>query len=660
MDKKFTLIGVLCIIIAIVLGFQSYQQEQKAIKYRKDHPELFPATPAATAGTAGTSNAAAPATAAASSTVAASTATATATPASSTASATTAPATPTNGTVTGLTPAAVVAPTTPALTYELNNDYIDVTLTEDGGAIKSVTLKKIPARLHNKDPLIFNAGAPHPALSLSVPDPARANDGTYWSWTGSSATAVMGNAGVPPLPLLGRCTLDESLSTPTSKTFRGKTVDGLVITRTYTLSSGNEDAYLIHHTTTIDNRGENPAPLTRLFVNAGMAPPPVPESSSIALMYLNFAYYNGTAAGFVTVSEFQASPSHIFGLIAARPKQKDYVYATHPTPDIQWVSVKDAFFATVLTPKGVLGSGFYVRGVEFNQDGALETTVSGDVEFNLGTLAPGAEKKLELNYYVGPKEYVRLDKMGGGQDRIMQFPGWLSGFCDMLLLALIGIHKAISPLSPEWAWGWTIIVFTIIIKGVTWPLTAIQVRSGKRMQQIQGPMKALKEKYKDNPQKFQTEMLALYKKHKINPAAGCLPLLITFPIFIAFNYMLRTAAEMRFQSFFWIHDLSMPDTIAHIGGFAVNLLPLIMTATMMLQMHLTPSPSADPAQMRIMKFLPLLFLAGFYTMPSGMILYWTCQNLFTILQQYLTNRRKDDPAAAVLEVVEDRPKTRRH
>jgi len=643
MDKKFTLIGVLCIVIAIVLGIQSYQQEQKALQYRKDHPELFaanPSTPASPAGTAATAPASASgATAAAGTAVPASPAT---TPA------------PVNGAVTGLTPAAPIPPSTKVLTYELSNDYIDVTLTEDGGAIKSVELKKFPAQINGKDPVIFNANAPRPALSLSVPDPSRANEGTYWSWTGRTAMAVAGSAEVPPVPLLGICTLDESMSTPTSKTFRGKTMDGLVVVRTYTLSSGNEDAYLIHQTTTIDNRGEKPAPLTRLFVNVGMAPPPAPDASSIAKIYLDFTYFNGASAGYVTAAEFAERPQMLFGLIAARRKQKDYVYAAQPTPDLHWVSVKDQFFAAVLTPKGILGSGFYVRGVEFQNDGALETTVSGDLELNLGTLAPGAEKKLELNYYVGPKEYVRLDKMGDNQDLVMQF-GMMGGFSKFLLLALIAIHKVISPLSPAWAWGWTIIVFTIIIKGGTWPLTAVQVRSAKRMQQFQGPMKALKEKYKDNPQKYQTEMLALYKKHKINPAAGCLPMLIVMPIFFAFISVMRTSSEMRFQPFFWIHDLSMPDTIGHIGSFSINLLPILMSATTVLQMHLMPSPTTDQGQMRMMKFLPLIMFGFFYTMPSGMILYYTGNNLFTILQQYLTNRSMAEPVAAV-----DRPKTRRH
>lgn len=637
MDKKFTIIGIICIIAAIVLGVQSSRQQQKYEQYKKDHPELFAPKPAAATGTA------APAGSAAASAPAAAGSTATAT-----APVATTPAPANNGTIAWLTPAAPVTPESAAATRELSNDLMTVTLTENGGAIQSITLKKYPAHSESKEPLIFNGQAPEAMLALSVPNQALANDSTYWSWTGSSALAVSGTAKVPPVDLLGLCKIDEALSTNTSVTFHGATPDGLEFTRTYTLSSGDEDSYLIHHTTTITNHGQNTAPLTRLFVNAGMAPPPIQNASSIAQYYLDFAYYNGTSAGFITTAEFKDSPARIFGLIAAHPKQKDYVYAAHSPADLQWVSVKDQFFTSVLMPKGIMGSGFFVRGVEVKTDGDTETTVSGDLELNLGLLTPGAEKKLEMDFYVGPKDYVRLDKLGNHQDLIMQF-GWFGGFSKILLLALIAIHKAIAPLSPAWAWGWTIIVFTIIIKGLTWPLTAIQVRSAKRMQQFQGPMKALREKYKDNPQKLNTEMMELYRKHKINPAAGCLPLLISFPIFIAFNYMLRTASEMRFQPFLWIHDLSMPDTIGHLGGFAINPLPLVMTATMMIQMHMTPSPSADATQQRIMKFLPLIFLAGFYTMPSGMILYWTCQNLFTIFQQRVTNHNKGmlEPASEV-------------
>ena len=636
MDKKNTFIGILCIVAAVILGIQTSHVQQQQEQYKAAHPELYAAKPAPASAPTGaisgnitaTSSAAGPAPAAGS------------TPVVENA--------PVNGVVTPM-PDLAPAPATPAAIVHLSNDEIDVTLTEDGGAIKTVALKKFPTKPKGTDPVMFNDGAPQQLLALSVPRLVNANDAStaYWSWLGK-AVQMTGNPGMPPAPLLVRYTLDPAATTKTSATFHGATSDGLAVTRTYSLSSGDEDPYLIHHTTTIANHGANTVSLERLFVNAGQAPAPAPDASALAKYYLDFAFFDGQSASFITTSEFMAHPAGLFGLIAASSK-KDYIYAERPEADLHWVSVKDQFFATVLMPKGVLGKGFYVHGVEMKVDDTTQTTVSGDLELNLGKLAKDGEKKLELSYYAGPKEYVRLDRLGDQADRNMQF-GWFGGFSKILLLALIAIHKAIAPLSPTWGWGWTIIVFTIIIKGMTWPLTAIQVRSAKRMSQLSGPMKALKEKYKDNPQKYQSEMLELYKKHKINPAAGCLPLLITFPIFIAFNYMLRTASEMRFASFLWMHDLSMPDTITHLGGFAINLLPLLMTATMMLQMHLTPSPSADNTQKNIMKFMPLIFLAGFYNMPSGMILYWTCQNLFSILQQYLTNRRKDDPAAAPVPV----------
>jgi len=640
MDKKYASLGILCIIVALGLLFLSIRDQQKLAQYQLDHPELYPAN--ATVGNTTTGNA---------------TVTATGNATAATGNATTT----TTSAVATASPAPEV-PATPAALAYLENDDVKVTLTEDGGAIQTVELKKFADKLNSPNHVMFNAGAPRPALSLSLPLPVKSGytTDTYWSWTGKSATSVIGNVGVPPVPMLGRFTLDKAATSATSVTFRGVTADGLELARTYTLGSGNEDTYLIHHTTTITNNGAKPVLLNRLFVNAGMAPAPAPDASSLAQYYLDFGYYDGAAASFVTVSEFMDRPARLFGLFPAHPKEKDYVYAQHDSADLTWVSVKNQFFAAVLTPEGIAGKGFYVQGVGVKVDDTVQTTVTGDLELNVGTVAPGEKKTLSLSYYAGPKEYVRLDRLGGKQDLNMQF-GWFGGFSKILLVALIGIHKFIAPISPAWAWGWTIIVFTIIIKGVTWPLTAIQVRSSRRMAKLSAPMKELKEKYKDNPQKMQAETIELYRKHKINPAAGCLPLLITFPIFIGFNYMLRTASEMRFAGFFWIHDLSTPDTLFHIGSFPVNVLPLMMSATTMLQMRMMPAPTMDTSQRAIMQFMPLMMLSFFYTMPSGMILYWTCQNLFTILQQYLASRHKDnDPAdAAPAVVVSDRPKAKR-
>ena len=167
------------------------------------------------------------------------------------------------------------------------------------------------------------------------------------------------------------------------------------------------------------------------------------------------------------------------------------------------------------------------------------------------------------------------------------------------------------------------------------------------MAKIQGPMSELKEKHKDNPQKMQQETIKLFREHRINPVAGCLPILIQMPIFLGLFYMLRTASELRHEPFLWVSDLSQPDTVFELAGLPINILPLIMGVTMFLQMHMMPvSPTADPVQQKVFKFMPLIFLVFLYNFSSGLVLYWTVQNLLTILQQRITNAMPDEPSPA--------------
>jgi YidC/Oxa1 family membrane protein insertase len=240
----------------------------------------------------------------------------------------------------------------------------------------------------------------------------------------------------------------------------------------------------------------------------------------------------------------------------------------------------------------------------------------------------------------------------------MQF-GFLSFISKLLLAFMYAIHA----LVPNW--GLSIVIMTICIKLIFWPLTAKASRSQKRMASIQGPMAELKEKHKDNPQKMQQETLKLFREHQVNPVAGCLPLFIQMPIFLGLFYMLRTASELRYESFLWISDLSQPDTVMEIAGFPLNILPLLMGFTMYLQMSMMPmNPTADPAQQKIFKFLPFVFLIFLYGFSSGLVLYWTVQNILTILQQKITNSRPDEPlkplpaAAAVKSGSGGNPRTK--
>jgi YidC/Oxa1 family membrane protein insertase len=166
------------------------------------------------------------------------------------------------------------------------------------------------------------------------------------------------------------------------------------------------------------------------------------------------------------------------------------------------------------------------------------------------------------------------------------------------------------------------------------------------MAKIQPELQAIREKFKDNPQKQQAATMELFKTRKINPVGGCLPILLTMPFFMGFFTMLPSAAELRFQPFLWAHDLSATDTVAHFFGLPLNIMPLLMGATMVIQMHLTPSPSVDNAQMKMMKFMPYIFIFVCYGFSCALSLYSFVNGLFTIGQQLVINRMKD-PVEAV-------------
>ena len=508
-----------------------------------------------------------------------------------------------------------IAPTVqaaPESIVTLENDYILVRFTSHGGGIKDVALKEYPAALDSEEPYIFNEHSQKAALALSVSDEQN------------------GPADFSPVYEL-------VLHEKNRVLFRLETEEGLQIYRGYSvLQKGEEgEPYLVKHTTRFVNKSTDDFDLKQIFVNAGTCPP---TRSDTFGEYLNFGYYNGKDVEFVKGGVFHDSKGFL-GMGAKKGVDR----VEESAQGLVWAAVKNQFFASILTPAEP-GVGFAVNPVVLPDDENPEEEVegiTGAMQFNLGGLAKGEEKRLDMSFYVGPKEYSRLQALGQEQDLIMQF-GFFGMVSKLLLFLMHGIFKMI----PNW--GVTIILVTIIIKMVLWPLTAAQVRSSKRMAQIQGPMAELKEKYKDNPQKMQAETMRLFKEHRVNPAAGCLPLLVQLPIFLGFYFMLRTSSELRFASFLWIPDLSVPDTIAVISGFPVNILPLIMGVTMFLQMQMTPTPTTDNAQRKIFQMMPFIFLVFCYNFPSGLVLYWTVQNVLTIVQQSLTNRAKDpEPVVAV-------------
>jgi len=241
--------------------------------------------------------------------------------------------------------------------------------------------------------------------------------------------------------------------------------------------------------------------------------------------------------------------------------------------------------------------------------------------------------------FFGPLEYGEISDLGVGiEEKILGWQ-WLSSVSWLVYSIMIFIYGLI----PNY--GVVVILFAVLIKLITYPLMAKQLRSSKKMQEINPLLNSIKIKYKNNPTLQQQKIAALFQEHKINPLAGCLPMLIQMPILMSVFMVFRNTIEFRGESFvFWISDLSAADTLFEVGGIPINILPFLMSASMYYTMQLSaPSaPGGDPAQeatQKMMKYMfPGMMFFLFYGFPSGLNLYYLCFNLMQIFQQKIINK----------------------
>jgi len=319
--------------------------------------------------------------------------------------------------------------------------------------------------------------------------------------------------------------------------------------------------------------------------------------------------------------------------------------------DVHWVAVKNKYFVQVLTPEdgGDAFSMNVTREVlpEELADPSYAPRmqpieeVYATVQLPVYKIPAGESSIRESIYYIGPKKYTELARMGLHRADVMEFGMW-APVSRFLLKVMNMIYTWVWPHN----YGLAIILLTFMIRIVFWPVTHKSTESMKRMQEVQPLITELKEKYKDNAQKMQQETMALYKQHKVNPLGGCLPMVIQIPVFIALFVVLRSAIELRFAPFLWVHDLSQPENIlAGVLPMPLNILPLLMAGTMFLQQKLTPA-GGDSQQQKIMAFMPLMMLVFFYKMPSGLVLYWTTNQCMMIIQQLMTRRSQARKKAA--------------
>ena len=309
-----------------------------------------------------------------------------------------------------------------------------------------------------------------------------------------------------------------------------------------------------------------------------------------------------------------------------------------PRPPYDWVGYQNNFFIQAIIP---LTQGGYQIIPSIVNDDAQHSQVTRLVfltdKFDLD---PNESSSFKLRLYNGPKEINDLKEAGHNLSAAVDY-GWFTFLAKPLLVVLRWFY------SFTHNYGIAIILLTIIIKIIFWPLTQKSYTSMQKMKKIQPKIQQIREKYKDDKEKLNQELMQVYKTYKVNPMGGCLPMALQIPVFFALYRMLNSAVELRHQPFaLWIHDLTAPDRlnmgfsidlpmIGHLDG--VPVLTILMGVTMFLQQKMTPS-SGDPRQEKIMLIMPVMFTFFFINFPAGLVLYWFVNNILSIAQQYWINR----------------------
>jgi YidC/Oxa1 family membrane protein insertase len=395
-------------------------------------------------------------------------------------------------------------------------------------------------------------------------------------------------------------------SSPQDIVFRASTKDGLSTTQTFRFYP---DQYRIDLNVDVTNRSAEP--VEGAFIATLRAMPPQDKGGYYA--YVGFALLLNKKLEEVEVED---------------PSDEQTVRG-----QMGWVAYEDNFFMSAIVPDVPSKAVFTGRHLS---SGILEGTyLLPPVSIN-----PSELKSSRYELYLGPRDLGILKDFGKGLDQAINF-GWTDIIAKPLLYLLRFFDEYVHN------YGVSIILLTVLVKALFWPLTHKSYKSMKEMQKLQPRMAKLREKHKGDKQKLNQEMMALYKTYKVNPMGGCLPMVIQIPVFFALFRVLGGCIELRHAPFMlWINDLSAPDRLFNFPfqipfmspPYGIPVLTLLMGASMFLQQKMTPTPG-DPMQAKIMMFLPLIFTFMFINFPSGLVLYWLVNNLLSIGQQYRIHRK---------------------
>src|SRR6266700_355537 len=514
----------------------------------------------------------------------------------------------------GSPPAVVAAPEIPSKAAEttpsfpekietLRNSDVELRLTNRGGGIKEAVLLKQVAEKGQR--VVLNSAECAPIGSI-IEQPS-----------------------APALP--------EFTASPQSNSavqFERTTPEQIKIRKKFFFEKSPEekDNFVIEMDVDVENRGPNPYQTAGYFVALGSAAP---------IHQRDYPYYtrlvwciNGTAKG-IDVGWFGSSGGFLgMGQRTARPVYQENIAGA------EWVAVSDQFFTTLVAPLPPTAKASGVWGRRFDIERSPDQKLLG-VEGAFGMpgfqLQPGQTYSARFEIYAGPKLYHRLTQLTHNEAEVMDF-GFFKIVCQFLLNFMNLLHSWLGNYAAA------ILALTTIIKLVLWPIQNRANRSMRQMSALSPKMQELRDKYKDDPTRMNQEVMKLYKQYGINPVGGCLPMVIQIPIFFGLFKMLSQAVELRNAKFLWVRDLSQPDTVAHLHlpflpwSVPINIIPLCMAATQIWLMQMTPK-TGDATQRRVMMFTPLIFLFICYNFAAALALYYTTQNLFSILQFYQNKRQ---------------------
>src|SRR5436309_312372 len=496
--------------------------------------------------------------------------------------------------------AAETAPSFPEKIETLRNSDVELRLTNRGGGIKEAVLLKQVAEKGQR--VVLNSAECAPIGSI-IEQPS-----------------------APALP--------EFIASPQSNLavqFERTTSEQIKIRKKFFFEKSPEekDNFVIEMDVDVENHGPNPYQTAGYFVALGSA---APIHAKDYPSYTRLVWCIGGKAKGIDVGWFGSSGGFFgMGQRAARPFYQENIAGA------EWVAVSNQFFTTLIAPLTAKANS--VWGRRFDIERAPDQKLLG-IEGALGMpgfeVPPAQTYRAHFEIYAGPKLYHRLAQLPHNEAEIMDF-GMFKLVCQFLLNFMNLLHSWLHD------YGLAILALTTIIKLTLWPIQNKANRSMRQMAALSPKMQELKEKYKDDPTRMNQEMMKLYKQYGINPVGGCLPMMIQIPIFFGLFKMLGQAVELRNAQFLWVKDLSQPDTVAHLPvlGWPINIIPLCMAATQIWLMAMTPK-TGDPTQRRVMMFMPLIFLFICYNFAAALALYYTAQNLFSILQFY-QNRRQPMP-----------------